>query len=83
MKKRRTGADFLSRLFVQERLRPLFKHVTDPIVIKNTHGADIYALIFAGNNKTGAKIANDVFRKNYEPVSHPPEPATLSLELPF
>ncbi len=54
---------FLSRLFVEERLKPLFTHVTDPIVIKNTHGADIYCLIFAGHNETGAKIANDVFRK--------------------
>src|SRR5215217_2389510 len=82
-KTRRTSAEFLSRLFVEKRLKPLFDYVIDPIVIKNTHGADIYALIFAGHNKTGAKIANDVFRKKYEPVIHLAEPATLSLELPF
>jgi three-Cys-motif partner protein len=83
VKKRRTDAEFLSRLFVEKRLRPLFKFVTDPIVIKNTHGADIYGLIFAGHNETGAKIADYVFRKRIEPVRQTPPPATLSLELPF
>jgi hypothetical protein len=52
-------------------------------VIKNTHGADIYGLIFAGHNETGAKIADYVFRKRIEPVRQTPPPATLSLELPF
>jgi three-Cys-motif partner protein len=80
---RRTSAEFLSRLFVEHRLKRLFEYVIDPIVIKNTHGAGIYALIFAGHNKSGAKIANDVFRKKHEPLIHLPEPATLSLELPF
>jgi three-Cys-motif partner protein len=83
LKKRRTDAAFLSRLFVEERLRPLFDFVIDPIVIKNTHGADIYALIFAGQNKTGAKIADSVFRKKIAPVVPMPSPATLSLELSF
>jgi three-Cys-motif partner protein len=83
VKKRRTDAEFLSRLFVEKRLRPLFKCVTEPIVIKNTHGADIYALIFAGHNEIGAKIANDVFRKKIEPVIQMPCPANLSLELTF
>jgi three-Cys-motif partner protein len=83
LKKRRTDAEFLSRLFVEERLRPLFKFVTDPIVIKNTHGADIYALIFAGHNETGARIADYVFRKKIEPATRMPAPATLPLELSF
>ena len=83
MKKRRTGADFLSRLFVEERLRPLFNYVTDPIVIKSPNGPEIYCLIFAGHNNTGAKIANDVFRKKIEPVIQMPAPATLPLELSF
>jgi three-Cys-motif partner protein len=83
LKKRRTGADYLSRLFVEQRLRPLFAYVTDPIVIKNTHGADIYALIFAGHKESGANIANDVFRKKIEPVIRVPAPATLPLELSF
>jgi three-Cys-motif partner protein len=83
MKKRRTSADFLSRLFVEERLRSLFKFVTDPIVIKSPNGPHIYCLIFAGHNETGAKIANHVFRKKMEPVIPTPPPATLPLELPF
>jgi three-Cys-motif partner protein len=83
IKKRRTGADFLSRLFVEERLRPLFKYVTDPIVIKSPNGPHIYCLIFAGHNETGARIADHVFRKKIEPVVSTPLPATLPLELSF
>jgi hypothetical protein len=68
---------------VEERLRPLFNYVIDPIVIKNTHGADIYALIFAGHNQTGAKIADYVFRKKLNLVVPMAPPATLPLELSF
>jgi hypothetical protein len=52
-------------------------------VIKSPNGPEIYCLIFAGHNKTGAKIANDVFRKKFEPVAQVPPPATLPLELSF
>jgi three-Cys-motif partner protein len=84
VKKRRTGARFLSNLFVEERLRPLFQYVTDPIVIKSTHGADLYSLIFAGHNGTGARIADHVFRKRYDSmVQMPLIGGTLPLELPF
>jgi three-Cys-motif partner protein len=83
VKKRRTGSSFLSRLFVEKRLKPLFPFVTDPILIANLHGADIYSLIFAGHNKTGAIIADYVFHKKMEPVIQMPPPATLPLELSF
>lgn len=81
VKNRRTSAAVLGKLFVEDRLRPLFDHVTDPIVIKSPQGPDIYCLIFAGHNETGARIANGVFRKKLDPVALRPIPTTLSLEL--
>lgn len=64
LKLRRTDAEYLGRLFVEHRLRPLFPYVTDPIVMKNSVGGDLYCLIFAGHNKTGARIADHIFRKD-------------------
>jgi three-Cys-motif partner protein len=83
VKKRRTGARFLSQLFVEERLKPLFRFVTDPIIIKATQGGDLYSLIFAGHNETGARIADYVFRKRYEPMVQIPLAGTLFPELSF
>jgi hypothetical protein len=57
--------------------------VTDPIVIKSPKGPDIYCLIFAGHNATGAKIAKAVFQKRLDPVVLPSQSATLPLELVF
>ncbi len=83
VKKRRTGARYLSNLFVDKRLRPLFPFVTDPIVIKATQGGDLYSLIFAGHNETGARIADYVFRKQYEPMIQMPLAGTPFSELTF
>jgi three-Cys-motif partner protein len=81
LKRRPTGARFLSSLFVEHRLKPLFPFVTAPIVIKNTHGADLYCLIFAGHNPTGAKIADAVFRRTLQPAAVPRSCVSLPLEL--
>ena len=43
-----------------------FQFVPEPILMKNTKGAVVYYLFFASHNKTGDKIARDVFRKYRE-----------------
>ncbi len=40
------------------RLRDAFGFVSDAFLIRNSHGGHLYFLIFAGPNKTGAKIAS-------------------------
>jgi three-Cys-motif partner protein len=80
VKKRPTNAEYLGRLFVEQRLKSLFPYVTDPMVMKNSAGGDLYCLIFAGHNKIGAKIADYIFRKADGRTSVP-QAATLPLEL--
>jgi three-Cys-motif partner protein len=83
LKKRPTGAPYLASQFVNQRLRKIFPQVSEPVIIKNTKGADIYALIFAGHNPTACKIANDIFSRPVQPMLLPIESANLRLELPF
>jgi three-Cys-motif partner protein len=49
----------------QKRLTDVarFRYVPDPIPMRNSKGAVVYYLFFASHNETGAKIAQDVFRK--------------------
>lgn len=54
----------LGSLF-QKRLEQVFPEVTFPLVMKNSKGAPLYCLVFAGHNPTGKKIAEDIF-KNFE-----------------
>ena len=42
------------------RLRDAFGYVSDAYLVRNSKGGHLYFLIFAGPNKTGAKIANDI-----------------------
>ncbi|MCM8781865.1 MAG: three-Cys-motif partner protein TcmP [Candidatus Omnitrophica bacterium] len=51
----------LGSLF-QKRLEQVFPEVTFPLVMKNSKGAPLYCLIFAGHNPTGKKIAQDIFK---------------------
>jgi three-Cys-motif partner protein len=48
-----------------KRLRDVagFEYVPKPIPMKNDQGPTIYYLVFASHNKTGNRIAEDVFRK--------------------
>lgn len=41
-----------------------FKHVPEPIPMRNSNNAVVYYLFFASQNATGGKIARDIF-KNY------------------
>lgn len=52
-------------LLFQKRLEQVFSKVTFPLLMKNSKGAPLYCLIFAGHNQTGKKIAEDIF-KNFE-----------------
>ena len=41
-----------------------FRHVPEPIAMRNSTGNVVYWLFFASNNETGARIASSVFRKH-------------------
>ena len=47
----------------RKRLKEVFGHVSTAREIQNTRGRPLYYLIFAGPNKTGARIADDVLRQ--------------------
>jgi three-Cys-motif partner protein len=47
-------------LWYADRMKSLFGFGSSPRLIRNAHGGHLYYLIFAGPNKTGAKIAEDV-----------------------
>ena len=44
------------------RLEAAFGYASDPYLVRNTRGGHLYYLLFAGPNKTGARIAGDVLR---------------------
>jgi three-Cys-motif partner protein len=44
----------------RDRLKKVFGEVSDAFLVKNTKGAHLYHLIWAGRNATGLKIANYV-----------------------
>lgn len=44
----------------RERLRTIFAHVSKAALIRNTRGGHLYYLLLASQNKTGAKIADDI-----------------------
>jgi three-Cys-motif partner protein len=62
VKKRLSGKDF-GKVFKQ-RLKEIFTHCTDPILMANSNNAPLYCLLFAGHNETGVKIASDIFAKH-------------------
>ena len=70
-KKAPTRAEHLGRLFIEHRLAKVFRHVSDPIVMTNSHGAPVYCLIFAGHNETGAKIAGSIFDRHQRRATGP------------
>lgn len=61
----RTKNDALVNAYC-ERLRSVagFKHVVEPLPMKNSIGRVVYYLVFAGPNETGARIARDVMKKH-------------------
>lgn len=53
----------IARWYRTARLGSVFSYVSSARLIRNTHGAHLYYLIHAGQNKTGAKIAEDILTK--------------------
>jgi len=62
MKMQPTTGKRLGRLFTR-RLREVFRHVTEPLVMTNSRNAPLYCLIFAGHNVTGARIVREIFQR--------------------
>ena len=56
------SGDVLMRWY-RKRLKDVFPHVSTAREIQSTNNRPLYYLIFAGPNKTGAKIANDVLQQ--------------------
>jgi three-Cys-motif partner protein len=57
-------ADRLADLYT-ERLKTLFPYVSNPVIMKNSKNAALYALCLASHNEKAIKITNDIF-KRYE-----------------
>jgi len=52
----------IAELYVQQ-LKTLWKHVTEtPLRLENTRGVPIFHFVFASNNKTALKIANQIIK---------------------
>ena len=58
IKRDNAGAALLG-LYI-ERLRSVFTYVSQPSVVRNTRGFPIYYMIWAGQNRTGFKIAEHI-----------------------
>lgn len=52
-----------SAILYRDRLNEIFPYVTLPFVLRNTKGTIMYYLYLASNNKTAAKIGNDIIKK--------------------
>ena len=57
---KQSGRDLGQRF--RSRLNQIFPFCTVPVLMTNSKNAPLYCLIFGGYNKTGEKIANDIFR---------------------
>ncbi|MYE81848.1 MAG: hypothetical protein F4X36_08385 [Gammaproteobacteria bacterium] len=53
----------------RDRLRDAFGYVSEAREVQNTRGAPLYYLIFAGPNRTGARIANHVLKQGARRVA--------------
>lgn len=61
----KTGTNEQIAQAFRERLRTVagFKHVADPLPMRNGIGAVVHYLFFASQNQKGLKIVGDIFRK--------------------
>ena len=60
--KKQNSGDVLVKWY-RERLKKVFRCVSTAREVRSTSGHPLYYLIFAGPNKTGARIAEDVLRQ--------------------
>jgi len=47
----------------KQRLGEIFRHVTEPYIMKNSSNSILFHFFMVSNNKTGVKIANDIIKK--------------------
>ena len=50
----------------RERLKSVFKEVSEPFVLRNSTNSIMYHFMMATNNKTALKIANDIIKPKYK-----------------
>lgn len=56
------GIKEIQRLY-SERLRTIFKYVSSPYVMRNSHNSTMFHLFLASNNNSAVEIANDIVKK--------------------
>ena len=60
--KKEKSIELIAELYVK-RLKTIFKFVNKPLALKNSRNCTIFHFIFASNNETATKIANDIIGK--------------------
>jgi three-Cys-motif partner protein len=62
----KTGTNKIIAQAFRDRLRTVgaFRHVADPLPMKNSKVAIVYYLFFASQNQTGHSIVRDIFKKH-------------------
>ena len=63
--KEKDAIDKIGKLYAQ-RLKTIFKFVSDSFVLRNTNNSIMYHFMMATNNKTAYTIANDVIKPKYK-----------------
>ena len=56
------GIKEIQRLY-SERLKTIFKYVSSPYVMRNSHNSTMFHLFLASNNNSAVEIANDIVKK--------------------
>ncbi|GAA3941776.1 three-Cys-motif partner protein TcmP [Chitinophaga oryziterrae] len=60
------GAIEKAGILYQEKLKTVFKYVSDSFAMRNSMNVIMYHFMMATNNKAGLKIANDIIKPNYK-----------------
>ncbi|MEA5620750.1 three-Cys-motif partner protein TcmP [Cronbergia sp. UHCC 0137] len=55
-------AEWLASLYTQQ-LQSLFRHVSKPVLMRNSTNSVLYALSLASHNQTAIKITNEIFNR--------------------
>ena len=63
--KEQNAIEIAAKLY-KERLKKIFRNVSEPFVMKNSTNSPMYHFYMATNNDTGLKIANDVIKPKYK-----------------
>jgi three-Cys-motif partner protein len=55
-------AEWLARIYA-DKVKEIFKYVSNPVIMTNSKNAPLYALFLASHNQTAVKIVNDIFSR--------------------